>query len=103
MRPYLRVANVYEDRLELADVMKMNFTPAEYETYRLLPGDVLLNEGQSLELVGRPAIFRGEIEGACFQNTLIRFRPSAAVEARFALVVFRAYLHTGRFQRIAQW
>ena len=33
MRPYLRVANVYEDRLNLADVKRMNFTPAEFETW----------------------------------------------------------------------
>src|SRR5207248_2549832 len=27
MRPYLRVANVFEDRLDLSDVQEMNFTP----------------------------------------------------------------------------
>jgi len=69
MRPYLRVANVFEDRLELGDVMEMNFDPQEYETYRLVPGDILLNEGQSRHLVGRPAIYRDEVPGACFQNT----------------------------------
>ena len=34
MRPYLRVANVYEDRLDLSDVMEMNFTPEEYGKLR---------------------------------------------------------------------
>jgi type I restriction enzyme S subunit len=58
MRPYLRVANVYEDRIDTSDVLEMNFTPAEYETYRLEYGDILLNEGQSKELVGRPAMYR---------------------------------------------
>lgn len=103
MRPYLRVANVFEDRLNLSDVMEMNFTPGEFATYRLRDGDILLNEGQSLELVGRPAMFRGEIEGACFQNTLVRFTAYPCVEQRYALSVFRAYLHSGRFQRIARW
>ena len=103
MRPYLRVANVYEDRIDTSDVLEMNFTPDEYKIYRLEPNDILLNEGQSLELVGRPALYRGEVPGACFQNTLVRFRASPQVNPRFALYVFRLYMHTGRFQKIARW
>jgi len=102
MRPYLRVANVFEARLDLSDVMEMNFEPEEAERFELRPNDVLLNEGQSTELVGRPAIYRGEIPGVCFQNTLIRFRPSKLVIPEYALTVFRAYMRTGRFQREAQ-
>ncbi len=65
MRPYLRVANVHEDRIESHDINHMNFTDAEFERFRLVEGDVLLNEGQRLELVGRPAIYRGEIPECC--------------------------------------
>ena len=101
MRPYLRVANVFEDRIDTSDVLEMDFNPAEYEVYRLKCGDILLNEGQSYELVGRPAIFRDEIQGACFQNTLVRFRADEEVDAEFALVVFRHYLKSGRFRKIA--
>jgi type I restriction enzyme S subunit len=101
MRPYLRVANVYEDRLDLSDVKTMNFTPAEFATYALRHGDILLNEGQSPEFVGRPAMFRGEIPGCCYQKTLIRFRSSNGLASAFALIVFRAYLHSGRFRRSA--
>jgi type I restriction enzyme S subunit len=103
MRPYLRVANVYEDRIDTSDVLEMNFDPKEFERYQLLPGDILLNEGQSRELVGRPAIYRGEIPGACFQNTLVRFRAGPALTPEFSLLVFRNYLHSGRFQQIAKW
>jgi type I restriction enzyme S subunit len=103
MRPYLRVANVYEDSIDTSDVLEMNFTPDEFETYRLEPGDILLNEGQSLEWVGRPAIFRNEVPGACFQNTLVRFRASPAVLPEYALTVFRSYLHSHRFRQIAKW
>jgi len=103
MRPYLRVANVFEDRIDTADVKEMNFTPSEFKTYKLAYGDILLNEGQSLELVGRPAMYRNEVEGACFQNTLVRFRTYDGLDPRLALLVFRAYFHTGRFQKIASW
>lgn len=101
MRPYLRVANVFENRIDTSDVMEMNFTPDEFETYRLKPKDILLNEGQSMELVGRPAMYRGEVPGACFTNTLVRFQACPAVLPDFALLVFLAYLKNGRFQRIA--
>ena len=101
LRPYLRVANVFEDRIDTSDVMEMNFTPNEFETYRLGSGDILLNEGQSMELVGRPAIYRDEVPGACFTNTLVRFRVYDNVDTDYALRVFLAYLKNGRFQKIA--
>ena len=61
MRPYLRVANVFEASIDTNDVKRMNFTKAEFEKYRLVHGDILLNEGQTPELVGRAAMFRDEI------------------------------------------
>lgn len=103
MRPYLRVANVHEDRIESHDVNQMNFTDAEFERYRLVEGDVLLNEGQSLELVGRAAIYRGEIPDCCFQNTLVRFKASPDVIPEYALYVFRAWLRAGEFRKVARW
>lgn len=103
MRPYLRVANVYEDRIDTSDVKEMNFSDYEFETFHLKFGDILLNEGQSKELVGRPAIFRDEIKNACFQNTLVRFRAFSGVLPEYALVVFLGYLNTGKFEKIARW
>ncbi|EMN4466514.1 restriction endonuclease subunit S [Aeromonas hydrophila] len=99
MVPYLRVANVYEGFIDTSDVKEMNFTPAEQEIFRLQVDDILLNEGQSLELVGRASIYNGEVPGACFQNTLLRFRTSSAIIPKYALIYFRYCLHSGRFQR----
>jgi type I restriction enzyme S subunit len=101
MRPYLRVMNVFEDRIDTADIMEMDFSPEDFERYRLELGDILLNEGQSRELVGRSAIYRGEIPGACFTNTLVRFRPDAPIESDYPQIVFLGYLKTGRFQQLA--
>ncbi len=101
MRPYLRVANVFENRIDTSDILEMNFTPEEFKTYQLKYGDILLNEGQSLELVGRPAMYRDEVPGACFQNTLIRFRSYCPETIKFALYLFLFYLHTGKFRHIA--
>jgi type I restriction enzyme, S subunit len=102
MRPYLRVANVFDDRLELSDVMEMDFPPADFEKYELKPGDILLNEGQSPHLLGRPAMYRGELPGACFTNTLLRFRPGERIRGDFALLVFRHFMYSGRFMREAR-
>lgn len=98
MRPYLRVANVLEDCLNFANVKYMNFTPQEYGLFSLEDGDILLNEGQAPDLLGRPATFRGEIEGCCFQKTLLRFRAGMGVDPEFSPLVFRHYMHSGRFR-----
>ncbi|HDX8362133.1 MULTISPECIES: restriction endonuclease subunit S [Aeromonas] len=99
MTPYLRVANVYEGYIDVSDVKEMNFTPTEQEIFRLQAGDILLNEGQSLELVGRASIYNGEVPGACFQNTLLRYRTSNLITPEYALLYFHYCLHSGRFQK----
>lgn len=101
-RPYLRVANVQMDWLKLGDVLTMDFNPKDFEAYRLEEGDILLNEGQNTEFVGRPAIWRGEIDGCCFQNTLVRFQPDRTrLTPEFAQHVFLEFLRSGQFARIS--
>ena len=57
MRRYLRAANVTWDGLNLSDVKLMDFTPNEFDVYRLHPGDILLSEASgSADEVGKPAI-----------------------------------------------
>jgi type I restriction enzyme S subunit len=98
---YLRVANVFDGFLETEDVLKMPFTAAEKERFLLRPGDILLNEGQSIDLVGRSAIYRGIPDQCCFQNTLIRFRANRTTCIEFAQLVFQQYLRLGVFASIA--
>ena len=100
MRPYLRVQNVFEARLDLSDVMEMEFSCADFERYKLSYGDILLNEGQSPQYLGRPAMYRDELPGACFTNSLIRFRANQNVlDREYALLVFRHYMRSGRFAK----
>lgn len=102
MRPYLRVANVFEDRFDLRDVKEMHWPEGVFERFKLHSGDVLLNEGQSPELVGRPALYRGTPKDVAFTNSLIRFQANADVLPEFALLVFRRHLHAGRFRSEAR-
>ena len=99
MKPYLRVANVFEDRIDTSSIMEMHFEEAEFDKYRLRYGDVLLNEGQSPELLGRPAIYVGEPPEVAFTNSLIRFVPGPGVMSEWALLVFRRHMHARRFMR----
>jgi type I restriction enzyme S subunit len=101
LRPYRRVANIFEGYIETSDVLRMRFTEAEYERYCLRHNDILLNEGQSLELVGRCALYRGVPKNCCFQNTLVRFRHSDAIIPDFALILFTYFQHKGVFASIA--
>ena len=80
----------------------MDFTPSERERYRLRYGDVALAEASgSGAKVGRSALWRGEIDECCYQNTVIRFRPHAA-EPEYALLVFRQLADSGVFADTAR-
>ena len=96
MRPYLRAANVTWEGFDLSDVNAMHFSPSEVETYRLVPGDVLVAEASgSRNQVGKPALWNGEIDNCCFQNTLLRVRPLAALP-KYVLNFLRMEALTGR-------
>jgi len=101
-KPYIRVANVYENEIDLSDLLYMDFDASDYAAYMLKYGDVLLNEGQSTELVGRPAMWREELPGCCFQNTLLRFQANRKMcEPTYALWLFIRYLHAGEFAKLS--
>lgn len=51
-RRYLRVANVKDDFIDYADLEAMRFSSEHAARYELLPGDVLVSEGQSPERLG---------------------------------------------------
>ena len=102
MTRYLRAANVTWNGLDLSDVKQMDFSPKEQEVYSLRPGDVLLNEASgSIGEVGKPAVWRGEIENCCFQNTLLRVRSKGPLPE----YLYYHFLHdatTERFRSVAK-
>jgi type I restriction enzyme S subunit len=103
MHPYLRIANIGEDAIDFADLKEMPFTAAELERYALLPGDILITEasGRPAQL-GRPSMFRGEMDDIGFQNHLVRFRARDHVDPAFALLLFRHYMRSGEFRKHAR-
>ena len=102
LRPYLRTKNVLDGAIAVSDVLKMPMTDAEFSRFEILNGDILLNEGQSLELVGRASMYRGEFEGRCaMQNQLLRFRSFRSTSPEFAAQAFRKCQKDGTFTSVA--
>lgn len=100
--PYVRAANITWGGLDLSDVKTMGFI--DRERYSLEYGDVLLSEasGSPME-AGKPAIWRNEILGACYQKTLLRIRPynKNTLLPEFLRLVFLRDCLTGKFARLA--
>lgn len=104
MTRYLRSANVKDGRLDLSDVLEMNFNPREQSIFSLMPGDVLVSEGSASETqVGANAVWRSELRGVvCFQNTLLRFRARPEVTDPRFLAAWTSHAHrSGKFAAIA--
>jgi type I restriction enzyme S subunit len=77
-RPYLRVANVSREQLDLSEVKTIRCTEDEAAKFSLRRGDVLIVEGHaSVDEIGRTAVWRGNLDGVLHQNHLIRVRCSS--------------------------
>ena len=75
--PYLRVANVLRNRLDLREVKSMRVNEKELTRVQLMRGDLLIVEGHgNPSEIGRVAIWDGSIDGCVHQNHLIRVRPN---------------------------
>ncbi len=99
-KPYIRAANIQDFGVEVSDVLKMDFDASDYSNFELKAGDVLVVEGGS---VGRSAIYRGNIPGACFQNTVIRFQANEGLTTpEFANYLFRWYYIREAFRDVAR-
>ncbi|MDE2155073.1 MAG: restriction endonuclease subunit S [Xanthomonadaceae bacterium] len=99
--PYIRAANITEIGVDLTDVLEMDFSPTERETFALKRGDILLTEASgSAEHVGRPAIWTQDHGLYCFQNTVLRFTPNT-ISAEFGFFSFLAMQKLGVFSRLS--
>lgn len=84
--PYLRVANVYENRLDLDEIKSIGITEQELDRTLLVAGDILIVEGNgSIDQIGRVALWSGEITRCSHQNHLIRFRAGCEVLPKYVL------------------
>jgi type I restriction enzyme S subunit len=77
--PYLRVANVQRGYLDLSVVKTIHATEDEIARLRLLPNDVLLNEGGDRDKLGRGWVWEGQLDECVHQNHVFRVRTDPAV------------------------
>ncbi|MEX0741453.1 MAG: restriction endonuclease subunit S, partial [Phycisphaeraceae bacterium] len=101
--PFLRVANVQRDELELSDVHNVELNVGELDRYRLRQGDLLVVEGNgSLQHIGRSAVWDGSIADCVHQNHLIRVRPGVEITSGWLNVVWNSPSCSAQIQQVSQ-
>lgn len=81
--PYLRVANVQGDHIDLSDVAVIKVTKDEAEKYKLHSGSLLMTEGGDRDKLGRGSLWSGEIENCIHQNHVFEVCPNENLLVRF--------------------
>lgn len=99
-RPYVRVANLRPGWVDLSDVRRIDVPPTKLPGLELHDGDLLVCRNNSLELVGKSAVWRSEQKGWTHDDHVLRVRMvsgspvdvgyvSALVNGPFGQVWFR--------------
>ncbi|MEJ7648694.1 MAG: hypothetical protein WKF57_06645 [Nakamurella sp.] len=88
--PYLRVANVQSDRIDVSDVKTVIVPIAEVDRYRLRKGDVLLTEGGDRDKLGRGAVWDGRIDPCLHQNHVFAVRVGPDLVSTYLTYVLEA-------------
>lgn len=84
--PYLRVANVYYNKLDLKEIKHIGATEAEIQKTLLKVDDLLFVEGNgSKSQIGRVALWDGSIPVCLHQNHIIKARAKGSTLPLFAL------------------
>ena len=73
-KPYLRVANVQDGHLDLAEVATIEVPKEVAHRVTLRAGDVLMTEGGDLDKLGRGTIWNDEIADCLHQNHIFAIR-----------------------------
>ncbi|MCB9604770.1 MAG: hypothetical protein H6720_31000, partial [Sandaracinus sp.] len=92
--PYLRNANVQWDGIATDDLNRMDFSRSDRLKYQLKSGDILMCEGG---VVGRSAIWRGQVDGVLYQKALHRVRTNRRALPEFFIQSIRAAFDQGVF------
>jgi type I restriction enzyme, S subunit len=91
--PVIRMGNIRQGRLDVSDLKYVHLGSEEETKYLLTPGDILINRTNSLELVGKSAVFDNLRGDWVYASYLIRLRVdpmralpafvNAAINSRF--------------------
>lgn len=102
--PYLRVANVQANSLDLHEIATIELPFAVAARHRLRAGDLLLAEGNgNPDNLGRAVVWEGDIPDCLHQNHVFALRPSSALRPKYLEAVLatdaaRRHLREGASQ-----
>jgi type I restriction enzyme S subunit len=87
--PYLRVANVFYNFIDISEIKMIGVLESEIEKTLLLQDDLLFVEGNgSKEQIGRVAFWDGKIDKCLHQNHIIKGRPNGTMLTKYAVYYF---------------
>ena len=87
--PYLRVANVYANRLDLTELQEIGVSDSEVDKLLLEKDDLLVVEGNgSQDQIGRIARWDGSVDPCVHQNHVIKIRLGEPKTALWTLYWF---------------
>ncbi|GLY52372.1 type I site-specific deoxyribonuclease [Lentzea sp. NBRC 102530] len=98
LRPYLRVANVKADGLDLTDVTSILVDRPQAKRAELRFGDVLMTEGGDIDKLGRGTLWSGEIDGCLHQNHVFAVRPGPRISGHYLALLTRTTLARSYFE-----
>ena len=99
--PQLRVNNIRTDgQLNLSEILRVPSNPQEKDYY-LRKGDILVNNTNSVDLVGKTAIVRENIEGYTYSNHITRLRVNTDfVSSEWVHYQLMRFWQLGQFKNI---
>jgi type I restriction enzyme S subunit len=100
--PYLRVANVQADRLDLSEIKMIDATEDDRQRCRLVVGDLLMTEGGDIDKLGRCAMWRGEVDLCLHQNHVFRVRMGKSAIPDYARAFMQSDTARSYFLRVAK-
>jgi type I restriction enzyme S subunit len=100
--PYLRVANVQSDRLDLRNVKYVAVPEVEAKRSSLFSGDVLMTEGGDIDKLGRGCLWSGEVASCLHQNHVFAVRCGARLIPGFLVALMGSTHGRSYFQTTAK-
>ncbi|MET8871411.1 restriction endonuclease subunit S [Nocardia sp. NPDC004604] len=98
--PYLRVANVQGERVDLSEIKQIRIPRIMARASRLQPGDVVMTEANgNPDNLGRGAVWSGEIPNMIHQNHVFAIRVNDRLISPEYLVALLASIHGRRYFR----
>ena len=95
--PYLRVANVQDGYLDLAEMKEIRVSKEAVTRYALQEGDVLMNEGGDFDKLGRGTVWPGDIDPCIHQNHVFRVRTEKKILRPYFLTYWSQSNHGKKY------